>query len=372
MLNGRSPQDPEGEFTFTSATGCSLVDYVMVSPELHHMINDFRVDDEDSSDHFPLLFSIPCLKLQNADLPTEQTERRTKFTWRPDKAPQFTQRMVDAVCAQLLDTFYAHVAENRIDEAVDSLVNMYAYAAEDMKCVPSGVNKNSKSNFQGWDQDCEDAKRDKCNLLNIFRRTRSEADLKSYLLAKKSFKCVCAKKKEQFQLQTQAKLKSEMVDAKTCWNIIRSFKRSKPENSISSEEWSAYFKNLLNQPNNLDANFEASVNESLLNHDHGNCVPCTNNDPIELNSDIDAEEVLFAIKSLPSKKAPGLDGLCIELFKHSSSVAVPMLTVLFNKILSSGKFPAFRSHALLIPLYKKGPMTFMAAFSESYVLCTHN
>ena len=46
------------------------------------------------------------------------------------------------------------------------------------------------------------------------------------------------------------------------------------------------------------------------------------------------EEIIGIIKCLPSKKAPGLDGLGSEFFKHIAFIIVPNLKILLlNKII---------------------------------------
>ena len=59
--------------------------------------------------------------------------------------------------------------------------------------------------------------------------------------------------------------------------------------------------------------------------------------------------------NLPSGKAPGPDGIIMEMLKSSTEVISPLLTVLFNVILDSGNYPKEWSKALILPLHKKGP-----------------
>ena len=68
IVNGRTPGDPTGEFTFTSPQGQSIVDYFLVSAQHLSSVTDMRVRrdaqycnlsrdmpyDREKSDHFPL------------------------------------------------------------------------------------------------------------------------------------------------------------------------------------------------------------------------------------------------------------------------------------------------------------------------------
>ena len=58
MLNGRSVDDPHGEFTFCAPTGQSVVDYIIVSTSLFECIETFAVGSHDESDHFPLYCTV--------------------------------------------------------------------------------------------------------------------------------------------------------------------------------------------------------------------------------------------------------------------------------------------------------------------------
>lgn len=70
--------------------------------------------------------------------------------------------------------------------------------------------------------------------------------------------------------------------------------------------------------------------------------------PITIN------EVKSVIRFLPSKKAPGPDGLPYEIFKKNCQLIVPFLTKLFNNFLSKEKCYKNSSKSILITIYKKG------------------
>ena len=54
ILNGRHPNDLEGNFTYVSSTGCSVIYYVICSPDIITRIRGFNIETYDVSSHMPL------------------------------------------------------------------------------------------------------------------------------------------------------------------------------------------------------------------------------------------------------------------------------------------------------------------------------
>ena len=57
---------------------------------------------------------------------------------------------------------------------------------------------------------------------------------------------------------------------------------------------------------------------------------------------------------MPCGKAPGPDGLWIELFKCNVNYFAPLFLELFNKVLETGIFSDSWFEAIICPLYKGG------------------
>ncbi|GBG91437.1 hypothetical protein CBR_g52392, partial [Chara braunii] len=74
--------------------------------------------------------------------------------------------------------------------------------------------------------------------------------------------------------------------------------------------------------------------------------------PLEM--DITLEEVLRAIGELPRLKAPGVDGVPIEMYKAPNHFFGPLLTRAFNEALHAGHLPEGFADAFVVLIYKKG------------------
>ena len=67
---------------------------------------------------------------------------------------------------------------------------------------------------------------------------------------------------------------------------------------------------------------------------------------------ISESEVKEALKRMKSRKAVGLDGIPIEVWRCLGEVRVRWLTNLFNKIWLTKKMPNEWRNSTLVPLYK--------------------
>ena len=63
-------------------------------------------------------------------------------------------------------------------------------------------------------------------------------------------------------------------------------------------------------------------------------------------------ETVTAIDLLKTRKVPGVDNNLCELLKHGKEALKGSVTILFNNILISGRYPMW-SHGLIVPIFKK-------------------
>ena len=123
------------------------------------------------------------------------------------------------------------------------------------------------------------------------------------------------------------------------------------QSSINKDDWCDYFKSLLAESGGV--NIHPEHTECLEEHDIG-CDICTTNEPTMSNASVTYDEILYVINTMRNNKAPGPDGLIIEMFKSSKNLMIPKLLSLFNSILLSGVFPETWGNAIIHTLHKGG------------------
>ena len=97
VLNGRSPGDESGRFTFANNNGASVIDYVWVDIPHIDFVWDFEVlYDVTPSDHFPIRLDIdipPSVTPGLVTPETQQSEPVRSLKWKQDKALEYSTGM---------------------------------------------------------------------------------------------------------------------------------------------------------------------------------------------------------------------------------------------------------------------------------------
>ncbi|KAL4534342.1 hypothetical protein Ndes2437B_g03622 [Nannochloris sp. 'desiccata'] len=75
------------------------------------------------------------------------------------------------------------------------------------------------------------------------------------------------------------------------------------------------------------------------------------------NKTFNEAEILEALKVCPNGKAPGLDGIPVEIYKIYSEIFAPFLTRLFTAIATTGTAPAGFLEGLITLIHKSGDIT---------------
>ncbi|XP_061468742.1 uncharacterized protein LOC133377971 [Rhineura floridana] len=119
ILNGSTPGDLKGEFTFSSTIGSSVVDYVLVSQPLRELVQFFCIDDRTDSDHYPLVTLIGSpinIHLPNGppllDSFPSICEKRIK--WSNRSGGKFVSFTESPACVQLYQNVLASAGEDKL------------------------------------------------------------------------------------------------------------------------------------------------------------------------------------------------------------------------------------------------------------------
>ena len=380
MLNGRSPHDSQGEYTFCSATGGqSIVDYILVSTDIFPFVSNFLVGSRDESDHFPISCDLFGLKVTNTTaLASTGTQiDRVRYRWDSSKRDEYMSLLEDNTSQVQYADFMMHVEQGNVNKAASGLTDIIQRAAYSMKCRSPNthntrVNNKQRDNAEWWSADCEMAKTDKQHKLRTYRNSRSDGDLHIYLNSKRIFKSLCRKRQYNHNNIIYGELRKATRCSSEVWASIKKINRTtsaKSDNSINVETWFNHFKELLTCEPDIDFNFKQMVNN--YNDAHASeCPTCIDNEPDELNKSIEISEITDVIKHLRDGKQPGIDGLSYEFFKNCNNNLTTYLCYLFNVILDTGIYPSQWSEAIISPLHKKGSKSDVSNYRGLSLLCT--
>ncbi|UYV62553.1 hypothetical protein LAZ67_2001037 [Cordylochernes scorpioides] len=160
-----------------------------------------------------------------------------------------------------------------------------------------------------------------CVSLQRCRNSNNIHDRQKYIEARREYFKLLQRKRDEFNKDKNERIKNAK-DPKSFWNAIASF-RKKP---IIQE--------------NKEATF--TVNQMIGWKDP------------DLDAEITLEEIHDVVKKLANGKAVGLDGIPNELLKNLPIPTLNKLKNLFNKIMSTEKYPQLWTNSIVHPIYKSG------------------
>ena len=234
MLNGRYDDVP-GEFTYMSAIGKSVVDYMITDTELHNLVDCFKVISRTESDHLPI--SCALNNLQHNHNPVLRKPDYVRYKWRDSVREDFNSRFVSDTAHNMKLKLMKLLNDNNINGAVESLVCLMQYVSDNMRFI-----KQQKTKLQPdwWDTECLQAKRLKYNKLNIYRKLRSNQSFYEYQETKKAFKKLCDQKEKEYKAGKRNDVIQNTNDKNHVWKCIKKLNISKGstgQSGIDQKEW---------------------------------------------------------------------------------------------------------------------------------------
>ena len=358
IANGRLGKDKY--IGKTTCKDASLVDYLLLSPNLFDYISDFEIIDFDPmfSDvhnriHCVIDFAHSETMHTNAD--QNKNDVNTHVKWNPQRAPEFEQVLGDDTDEVLLHVNGVLDSLN-VDDVTSEQINDILKDIGDSLTKTAlhvfGPRKKTKykscSNKPWFNYDCK-VKRDAFHKArDRYTKSKNTENKNSMNTLAKEYRKVLNVSFKAHREKCSNELRSlSKSDTKGFWKTLHKFSRKQKENpDIDLDTFYEYFKKL--NAGEIDmSEDEDSVNVFDINDICDNPIY----DEI-LNGVITEQEIREAIQILKNNKAPGTDKILNEYLKNSPPYLVSIYCKLFNLVLDTGIIPESWTSGIIKPVFK--------------------
>ena len=207
IVTGRVCGDVQGEYICNANNGKSLVDYCILSSELFPFLLNFYIDEEEFSDHYPVVckikFNMSSTNDQNVLQLDNFLQKYNAYKWDENKKHEFLFEF-----RRLFQEFYSKLTFpiNDSDLILNKISHIYKQAGIQMKTKETFNSSATSKKSPWWDFECHQLKKVKTWLLRTFRKTNEESDFLHYKSAKNKFKSKCKQKRKSYEQSNRDKL----------------------------------------------------------------------------------------------------------------------------------------------------------------------
>ena len=168
-----------GNFTYISTHGNSLIDYIIVSPELWKLFSYFSIQYNVLSPHMPIEATL-CSVTVAEDPHDISTEYRSVLRWRDELPPTFIQNIRSGLVTLEINEYFS-TAVFDINVATSLITELYLKASDCMSYTIS--NKLVPSSNAWFDKECRVKKQDVHKLLRKYTGSYNQYDKQCYFLS---------------------------------------------------------------------------------------------------------------------------------------------------------------------------------------------
>lgn len=192
ILNGNCNGDENGHLTYISQSGCSVIDYFILSSNVMYLPRKLIVDERLESQHLPLVCTLYS-GLHGKVEPDKSPEVIEKIIWNPELKHTFLSNLQSPEFLEKLDRARTMIHTN-VNTAVDLFTAGLKFAANDMKKRMQLSRRDRRNEW--FDSECYAAKKAARRALFMFRQTRTEENLRSYVETRKLYRKLISPQKK--------------------------------------------------------------------------------------------------------------------------------------------------------------------------------
>ncbi|KAI5724202.1 hypothetical protein M8J76_016946 [Diaphorina citri] len=351
ILNGRTPEDIPGCFTFIRGKAKSVIDYFCTNSSNLDKVKKLKVLElPTGADHLPLELLITT----HSDQQEREKSRKCKkeSTWMKWKESE--KEKFQTIIKEWTQNIEHKNKQTKItgEKLYKDIKKKIINTASILRMKFHSKNKRTKQKNRWFDQKCKNKKRELRKLLRHCKSKHFENNLpEEYTEKRKEYK----EEIKNAKAKKNKQLKEKLVychNNQTLWETINMF-RVKKENSneLTKEEWTEYLKEI----------YPPKLNSNLDLYDARNP---------RLDTDICEGEILSILKKAKNKKSPGCDGITYEFYKNLPPEGLKYLCSTLNKVFDSQNVPEEWAEAQFQMIHKKGVKTEAANYRGIALLNT--
>ena len=357
---------PSNTYTFISSSHdtVSWLDHVLSTTSGHSHFNSMHVkSDFITSDHLPLSFSISIDNLHVPIPPCDNSSRDTlSYNWYgASDVNLYNYNLCTRVelakiklpfDALQCDDIHCISHRNDIDQFYYNIINVLISCTK--QCIP--VLKLHDNNYiAGWNEHVShyhNVARTEFKWWVSKNRPRHGPIYHAMRSSRARFKYALRQCRYNEQQIANEKLANHMKDHELndFWKDVR--KHSKSKSALSNcidgvtgetaiaDLWRNHYQELLNDSTRNDDDVKMDVLESF----HNICS--------HVGMHVTMNEVNEVVKSLPSRKSSGLDGLNGESFKHADPLLCLLLSICYTCMFKHCYMPQSMINSVIVPLVK--------------------
>ncbi|UYV83448.1 SETMAR [Cordylochernes scorpioides] len=200
IINGRTKSDENGEYTYISERGSSVVDYCIVSHSLLEHRIDLLINSLPYSDHMPMVIKMDS-NLDGMKLESSTPRTFKRYKWASEKETTFIQNLV--------------AIQGSWNSPIEMLTNNFtnqirsAMHTAGMQVVITPDGPKSKPWF---DRECYLTKKALKSQLKIYIKSNSEGDRNAYALLKKKYSSLLTGKKKTYYTKNTREVEGVKYD----------------------------------------------------------------------------------------------------------------------------------------------------------------
>ncbi|ESO82911.1 hypothetical protein LOTGIDRAFT_155952 [Lottia gigantea] len=335
ICNGRLHSDKDkGKISGLANNGQSVVDYVLCGSETMKLFSNFDILPEIEHTHMPISYQL-TLKVDRNINDSEFNANKPKLIWNVNKFEEYVQNW-ESVRTEI-DNIRQY---SDVQAAYTEFVNILQTTS---KCFNLRLPSANKPKVDWFNSDCQEARSEVRKHLRRFHISNSVADRELYSYSCKYYKSLCKDRSEKAFYAFCSSLEETLRahDGKRFWRAIKP-KTIVNKNSISATDWTHHF---IQHFSGVDISPEFKQFHDEIENFVDSIKIDENLETFEdnpLNNEISLGEINNAISEIQNGKAPGYDGVPIELFKNAPQICMDILHFLFNCILKTEKVGAFK------------------------------